>query len=328
MGKMPKISIIIPIFNEEQYIAKCLESIIESDYDKNKMEVLLVDGGSTDKTLDIIDGYQQKYSLFKLLRNPDRTVPFAMNMGIKAACGEFVVRLDAHAMYPKDYFSKLIDYHQKLQADNVGGVVVTAVRHKNNVSHAIKNVLSDKLGVGSAFRSGVKEIKEVDTVPFGCYKKEVFDKVGLYDERLTRNQDIELNKRLKRAGGKIFIVPDIESTYYARESFKALAKNNFQNGRWNMLTAYYTNSFSSLSPRHYVPLLFVLGIVLPLFCCYLFSLTVLLFYVSVITARSLQIKHNTTIYHQIAAFVILHFSYGFGEIVGIMQVIKEAIKGR
>ncbi len=328
MGKMPKISIIIPIFNEEQYIAKCLESIIESDYDKNKMEVLLVDGGSTDKTLDIIDGYQQKHSLFKLLRNPDRTVPFAMNMGIKAACGEFVVRLDAHAMYPKDYFSKLIDYHQKLQADNVGGVVVTAVRHKNNVSHAIKNVLSDKLGVGSAFRSGVKEIKEVDTVPFGCYKKEVFDKVGLYDERLTRNQDIELNKRLKRAGGKIFIVPDIESTYYARESFKALAKNNFQNGRWNMLTAYYTNSFSSLSPRHYVPLLFVLGIVLPLFCCYLFSLTVLLFYVSVITARSLQIKHNTTIYHQIAAFVILHFSYGFGEIVGIMQVIKEAIKGR
>ena len=328
MGKMPKISIIIPIFNEEQYIAKCLESIIESDYDKNKMEVLLVDGGSTDKTLDIIDGYQQKHSLFKLLRNPDRTVPFAMNMGIKAACGEFIVRLDAHAMYPKDYFSKLIDYHQKLQADNVGGVVVTAVRHKNNVSHAIKNVLSDKLGVGSAFRSGVKEIKEVDTVPFGCYKKEVFDKVGLYDERLTRNQDIELNKRLKRAGGKIFIVPDIESTYYARESFKALAKNNFQNGRWNMLTAYYTNSFSSLSPRHYVPLLFVLGIVLPLFCCYLFSLTVLLFYVSVITARSLQIKHNTTIYHQIAAFVILHFSYGFGEIVGIMQVIKEAIKGR
>lgn len=328
MGKMPKISIIIPIFNEEQYIVKCLDSIMESNYDKNKMEVLLVDGGSTDKTLDIIDGYQQKYSIFKLLHNPDRTVPFAMNIGIKDACGEYIVRLDAHAMYPKDYFSKLIDYHQKLQADNVGGVVVTAVKHKNNVSHAIKNVLSDKLGVGSAFRSGVREIKEVDTVPFGCYKKEVFDKIGLYDERLTRNQDIELNKRLKRAGGKIFIVPDIEAIYYARESFKALAKNNFQNGRWNMLTAYYTNSFSSLSLRHYAPLLFVLSIVLPLFCCYLFSLTILFLYVSVITVRSFRIKEETTVWHQITAFVILHFSYGFGEIVGIMQVIKEAIKGR
>lgn len=328
MGNMPKISIVIPIFNEEEYIAKCLDSIIESDYDKNNMEVLLIDGGSTDKTVKIIHEYQQKYPLFRLLNNPNKTVPFAMNIGIKAACGEYIVRLDAHAVYPEDYFSKLIDYHQELQADNIGGVVVTAVKHKNSVSTAIKNVLSDRLGVGSTFRSGVKKIKEVDTVPFGCYKKSVFDKIGLYNERLARNQDIEFNKRLKKAGGKIFIVPDIEATYYARENFKALAKNNFENGRWNMLTAYYTNSFSSLSVRHYVPLVFVLSIVLPLFCCYLFSLVILFFYVSVITVRSFQIKHDTTIYYQIAAFVILHFAYAFGEIVGIMQVIKEAIKGR
>jgi glycosyltransferase involved in cell wall biosynthesis len=195
---MAEISIIIPIYNEEKYIAKCLDSIIKSDFDKDKMEVLLVDGGSSDKTIEIIKEYQKKYSFFKLLHNPKKIVPVAMNIGIKNAKGKYIIRLDAHSSYPKNYFKKLIYWHKKLNADNVGGVVVTEVKNKNRISNAIKNVLSDRLGVGSAFRSGVGEIKEVDTVPFGCYKKEIFDKVGLYDERLVRNQDIELNKRIKK----------------------------------------------------------------------------------------------------------------------------------
>jgi glycosyltransferase involved in cell wall biosynthesis len=170
---MAEISIIIPIYNEEKYIAKCLDSIIESEYDKNEMEVLLIDGGSTDKTIAIIKQYQKKYPFFKLLHNPKKIVPVAMNIGIKNARGEYIIRLDAHSMYPKDYFKKLIYYHKKLDADNVGGVIVTDVKNKNYISNAIKNVLSDRLGVGSAFRSGVSEIKEVDTVPFGL--SQIFD---------------------------------------------------------------------------------------------------------------------------------------------------------
>ena len=196
---MVEISIIIPILNEEKYIARCLDSIIESNFDKNKMEVLLVDGGSVDKTIEIIQTYQKRYHFFKLLHNPKKIVPIAMNLGIKEAKGEYIIRLDAHSNYPKDYFSKLIYWHKKLNADNVGGIWITDVVNKNIVSNAIKNVLSDKFGVGgSDFRNGVDKIKEVDTVPFGCYKKEIFDKIGYYDERLARNQDIELNKRLKK----------------------------------------------------------------------------------------------------------------------------------
>jgi len=321
---MPKISIIIPIYNEEKYIKNCLDSILESDFDKKQMEVLLVDGGSNDKTIEIIQKYLEEYSFFSLLHNPKKIVPVSMNIGIKNAQGDYIIRLDAHASYSKDYFSKLIYYHEILDADNVGGVWDTDVLHKNIFAIAIKNVLSDKFGVGNAkFRLGVEKIEEVDTVPFGCFKKEIFNKVGNYDERLVRNQDIELNKRIKRMGGKIYLIPDIKCIYFARENFKSLAKNNYDNGKWNILTAYYTKTFKSLSIRHFIPLFFIISLLLPLFCCYQLSVSIFLFYLIVITLRSIQIKKNTTLLYQIFAFLVLHLSYGIGEISGIIHLLKN-----
>jgi glycosyltransferase involved in cell wall biosynthesis len=325
---MVEVSIIIPIYSEEKYIAKCLDSIIESDYEKNEMEVLLVDGGSDDKTIEIIKEYQKKYSFFKLLNNPKKIAPIAMNIGIKESRGEYIFIISAHAEYPKNYFSSLVEYCKKLNADCVGPTLITDVKNKNSISNAIKNVLSDRLGVGSAFRSGVKEIKEVDTVPFGCYKREIFDKVGFYDERLVRNQDIELNKRIKKAGGKIYLIPEIKCTYFARETYKDLAKNNFNNGLWNILTAYYTNSLNSLSFRHFVPLLFVLSLIftflLGFFNKIFFYLFLMIFlsYLIIISIRSFQIKNYTTFFHQLLAFLVLHFSYGIGSLVGIFKVLK------
>ena len=324
MESIPTVSIVIPTLNEEKYIEICLDSIIESNYDKKKMEVLLVDGGSEDRTVAIIEEYQKRHFFIKLLHNTKKITPVAMNIGIEKAKGEYIIRLDAHSSYPKEYFTKLISWHKKLDADNVGAVWVTDVFNKTKSSIAIRNVLSDKLGVGGAkFRTGIKEVKEVDTVPFGCYKREIFDKVGLYDERLVRNQDIELNKRIKKAGGKIYLVPDIKCTYYARETYQNLAKNNFENGKWNILTAYYTKALSSLSLRHYAPLLFLLSLVLPLFCCTFVSLVIFVGYLSVITLRAIQIKKQTDLKHQIWAFVVLHFSYAIGEIVGIIEVMKK-----
>lgn len=329
---MPTVSVIIPILNEEKYITQCLDSIIESDYDKNDLEVLLVDGGSSDKTIEIIEKYQKKYSFFKLLNNSKKVAPIAMNIGIKASVGRYIIRLDAHSSYPKDYVTKLIYWHKKLDADNVGAVILTDIKHKTNSSNAIRNVLSDKFGVGSSFRSGVEQITEVDTVPFGCYKKEIFDKVGLYDERLVRNQDIELNKRIKKSGGKIYLVPEITCTYFAREDFKSLAKNNFSNGRWNILTAYYTKTLSSLSLRHFMPMLFVVGLFSSLllsfvnFLWFYMFLAMFIPYLTIILIRSFQIKKDTTLFHQFLAFVILHFSYGLGSVFGIFELIFRLVK--
>ncbi|MEA3492570.1 MAG: glycosyltransferase family 2 protein [Campylobacterota bacterium] len=318
-----KLSIIIPCLNEERYIAGCIDSILKSDFNKRDMEVIFVDGMSSDNTRSIIKKYQDKYDFIQLINNLKKIVPIAMNLGIRASKGEYIIRLDAHASYPADYFSKLIYYHQKLEADNVGGVLLTEVKNKTNIPSAIKNVLSDKLGVGSSFRSGIDQISEVDTVPFGCYRRDIFERVGYYDERLARNQDIELNNRIKHSGGKIYIIPSIKCTYFAREDFRALAKNNFDNGRWNILTAYYTGKLKSLSLRHYVPMLFLLSILIPLFCCYGVSMVVLVIYLTTVTIRSYQIKKETTLPYQVISFIYLHFSYGFGSLAGLLDILLK-----
>jgi glycosyltransferase involved in cell wall biosynthesis len=335
---MLKISIVVPIFNEEKYIKIFLDSIIESDFDNNKIEILLVDGGSNDKTVEIIKDYQQKYPFLKLLHNPKKIVPVAMNIGIREATGEYIIRLDAHSSYPKDYLSKLIEYHQKLDASNIGGICKTEVLNLTPVSKAIKRVLTSPFGVGNAiFRLGSKKIQEVDTVPFGCYRREVFEEIGFYDERLVRNQDIELNKRLKSAGGKILLVPEIESTYFAREDFKSFIKNNFANGRWNILTLYLTKRLSSLSLRHFIPLIFLLSLILPPLFAPIFkwwyivpllSFSSYLALVIIVSIKNLKKGDSfRDFFYLIVAFFLLHTSYGLGSLVAIFEILIKSIKG-
>jgi len=329
------ISIIIPVFNEEAYISACLDSIVASDYDKEYIEILIIDGMSKDNTREIIQAYQNKYSYIKLLHNPQKIVPISMNMGIKEAKGDYIIRLDAHASYPKDYFSKLITWHQKLDADNIGGIVLTEVIHQTPKANAIKKVLSHPLGVGNSdFRVGIDKVKKVDTVPFGCYPKKVFDQYGLYNERLVRNQDIELNKRIINGGGKIYLIPDVQSTYYARENFIDLAKNNFANGKWNILTAYYTRTLSSLSIRHFIPLIFILSLLLPLLLAIIsinfvwISFLSLVSYLALVILLSLKLKKKSTgFFYLVGSFLTLHLSYGAGSLAGLFSVIKQMIKG-
>jgi len=294
------------------------------------MEIFVVDGMSDDGTRSIVNDYIKKYPYITLLDNEDKIVPRAMNIGIQAAKGDYIIRLDAHSQFPKNYFSKLVEASVELKADNVGAVAITDVKNKTIKSNAIIKVLSHRFGVGNSdFRTGVKNIKEVDTVPFGCFKRDVFDKYGLYDTRLVRNQDIELNKRIKNGGGKIFLIPGVEFIYFARESFSKLYKNNYENGLWNILTAYYTDSLKSLSLRHFVPLFYILSIVVPsllaiieikflLISALSFSLHSLLLLIFSIKENS----EDTSVLNLIIAFLTLHYSYGIGSVSGIFRLIK------
>jgi glycosyltransferase involved in cell wall biosynthesis len=330
------ISIICPVFNEGKYIDSLVNSILNQDYGNDKIEVFFIDGLSTDETRYKLELYCKKYPFFCYLENSLRNVPAAMNLGIKKSIGEYIIRIDAHSYYPPDYFSKLIKYAEELKSDNVGGICITDVKNKTNKSIAIKEVLSNRFGVGnSMFRIGSDKILEVDTVVFGCFKKNVFDRFGFYDERLIRNQDIELNKRIKLGGGKLFQVPDIHCTYFARENFIDFMKNNFSNGLWNIYTLYYTNNLKSLSPRHMIPLIFILSLLIPsLFSIYYkpfsyLTFTILTIYLLIIFLNSIYISFikKVNFFYLFISFIFLHFSYGFGSLLAIIRLpfLKNAL---
>ena len=299
------------------------------DYPKDDLEVLFVDGMSVDATRGIVAEYSKRFPFIRLLDNPKRIVPSAMNIGIQAAKGKIIIRLDAHACYCDNYFSVLVKRLMELNADNVGSVCKTDVLCKTPKTLAIREVLGNKFGVGnSTFRTGVGGVMEVDTVPFGCWHSDVFRKYGLYDERLVRNQDIELNKRIIRGGGKICIVPDTYCTYYARERFRALAKNNYENGKWNVLTVFYTKKFDSLSVRHFIPLLFVLSLVLPVLASVIWGPLLLLGLVSLSVygfalggiSLFLAYRKKLNFFYLLISFMTLHLSYGWGALVGICRL--------
>lgn len=326
------LSVIIPIYNEEKYIHNCLQSIINQDYDKDDLEVLFVDGLSNDATRTIILQYAQQYSYIHLLDNPHRIVPYAMNTGIANAKGDIIMRLDAHTSYDKQYFSTLTKYLYEYHADNIGCVCRTDVLRRTPKSTAICEVLQHPFGVGnSSFRTGTDRITETDTVPFGCFRRDVFDRFGLYNTLLVRNQDIELNKRIRNGGGKILLIPETLCTYYARETFSGIAKNNYLNGLWNLLTVKITQQFSSLSLRHFIPLLFLLSLILPLIGFVFYKPLILLSIISLclyltflcITCISISLHKKCHFGYLLQAFIVIHFSYAIGSLAGIFKNIKH-----
>ena len=324
----PNISIIIPCRNEENYIGECLESIVNNNYPKEKLEVLVVDGMSEDRTKDIIINFMETYSYIKYYENSNKIQASAMNIAIPNAKGDIIIRMDAHTTYPNDYIANCIKYLQEYNADNVGGICITSPGDNTAIAETIAIALSQPFGVGNSyFRIGLKEPKYVDTVPFGCYRKEVFDRIGLFNENLVRNQDIEFNLRLKNFGGKILLVPDIVSYYFARNTLSGMARNNFWNGFWVIYSTKYAKMPFSL--RHLIPFVFVvsllsslIGSILYFPLIYLFSGIIISY---LITNLFFSIKNAFSKGFKIlpllaVTFFTLHFSYGLGSIWGFIKL--------
>lgn len=327
-----KISIIIPCRNEEKYIADCIDSIIENDYSNEFIEVFLIDGMSTDNTQTIINQYVKKYSYIKLLFNPQKTVPYALNKGIEQATGDLIIRLDAHSKYPKNYFSQLIHNQQLTNADNIGGVWITEPANNTLIAKAIAVATSSGFGIGNAryrLTNQAKEPFEVDTVPFGCYRKEVFEKIGLFDAELVRNQDDEFNARLIKNNGKIFLVPSIEIVYFARENLSKMFKMFYQYGLFKPLVNKKIGKPATF--RQFVPLFFVLFLFSLPFFVFLSKITafwaifilVLYFFISILFSTKIALAKNDFALLGLLplVFFTIHFSYGFGYINGIFKFL-------
>jgi len=259
----PLVSVILPCRNEEKFIGKCLDSVVANMYPKDKLEILVVNGMSDDGTRKILEKCTQRYPFIRILDNPKKITPCALNVGIEGARGEIIMRMDAHATYEKDYISKCVHYLGEYNADNVGGTMVTVPRNNTFIGRAIVIALSHRFGVGnSSFRIGSKELKWVDTVFGGCYRKDVFEKIGLFNEDLRKGQDFEFNTRLRNTGGRILLVPEIVCYYYARSTLnKSFCKFYFGEGFW----AIYPTKFVGmkfLSLWRLVPFVFVSSLII------------------------------------------------------------------
>ncbi len=254
VNMLPLVSVIVPCRNEVHFIAASLESILRNSYPKDRVEILVVDGLSEDGTRAIVSRYAAQHSVLRLLDNVRKTTPHALNVGIAAACGDIIMRMDAHATYPPHYIAGLVEWLEKSGADNVGGICVALPSDDSSVAQAIARGLSHPFGVGTSyFRIGTSAPRWVDTVFGGCYKKDVFTRIGIFDEQLIRNQDDEFNHRLIARGGRILLVPDVVLYYYPRTSLRHLWRMYWQYGYFKPLVALKVGGIGTV--RQLIPLL-------------------------------------------------------------------------
>jgi succinoglycan biosynthesis protein ExoA len=321
----PTVSIVIPCRNEGHFVGGCLDSILAGDYPADRMEVLVVDGASDDGTRAVVEEFSARHPSVQLVDNPRRITPVALNLGIRQARGEVVIRMDAHAEYPRSYVSACVATLERTGADVVGGPIATTASVDTLVARAIAAATAHPFGVGnSRFRTSRQE-GYVDTVPFGAYRRDVFERFGLFDERLARNQDNEFSSRLTRNGGRIYLTPELTATYYNQATLRGLLRQAFNTGMWNVVTLRINRE--SFKWRYFVPLLFVVTLVvlglasLSLRIAGFAWLAVLGLYAVLAIASAAQVAVRCGVRDALllpAVFFLYHCAYGLGTFAGCL----------
>jgi succinoglycan biosynthesis protein ExoA len=255
----PFVTIAIPCLDEVRFIGPCLRSVLAQDYPADRFEVLVADGGSTDGTVDALARIAAEDPRVVPLANPDRIQAAAMNVMIRRARGDVVVRMDVHCEYAPDYVRRCIEVLERTGADNVGGAQRARALPGNAFQAALCAALDSRLGVGGSHRSEHAE-GWVDTVFLGAFRRGVFERVGLYDPGAVTNEDAELNQRIHAAGGRVYLSREVVVHYYPRPTFRALAKQYFRYGRGRARTLLKHRRLGSIRPL--LPTALVLGALL------------------------------------------------------------------
>jgi succinoglycan biosynthesis protein ExoA len=259
------VSIIIPCLNEQATIRLLLEAISKQTYPHTKMEIIIVDGMSTDRTRDEIAAFQHEYRnlAIQIIDNPERFIPAGLNRGISTARGQIFIRLDGHAVPTAEYIERCVRDLQAGLGDNVGGVWEIHPSKAGAIARGIAVAASHPLGVGDARYRYTEQPQAVDTVPFFAFRRELVDRIGKFDESLLTNEDYEFNVRVRQAGGIVWLDPEIRSTYYARPTLRALARQYWRYGYWKgrMLLRYpRTLRWRQTLPPAFIASLVVLAI--------------------------------------------------------------------
>jgi glycosyltransferase involved in cell wall biosynthesis len=322
------VSIIMPIRNEADFIARSLGAVLAQDYPPDQLEILIVDGMSEDNTRSILQQTLAQVTRpiqVYLLDNPARIVPTALNLGLKHARGAVIIRVDGHCEIAPDYVQRCVDALARSQADCVGGPMLTV--GETSMARAIALAQSSSFGVGGvAFRTGRQKRGYVDTVAFGAYRREIFERIGGFDEELVRNQDDEFNFRLTQAGGKIWLDPAIRSTYYSRATLVGLWRQYREYGWYKVRVIQKRGALPAY--RHVVPAAFVLALLGSLLLALLTRRRGWLWSVAgpytaangLATLLAARRDWRTTPLLPLA-FATLHLAYGVGFLQGVLHIL-------
>jgi glycosyltransferase involved in cell wall biosynthesis len=321
----PLVSVIIPCRNERESIAACLDSILTSNYPANRLEILVADGMSADGTRELLDDYSLRHSNIRLVDNPRRIVSAGLNLAIRAAQGEIVIRMDAHTDYAPDYIEQCVSVLKETGADNVGGPWVA--RGNGYIGCAIALAFQSPFAVGGARGHNIQYEGEVDTVYLGCWRRELFDRIGLFDEELVRNQDDELNLRIVRRGGKIWQSSLIRAWYQPRSSLTALFRQYSQYGYWKVRVIQKHKqpaSWRHLIPGAWLASLICLTAMTPLSTGSLWLLSICLAFYGVATLIATysicqRAEHFKFMPIMPIVFLMYHSGYGYGFLRGMLD---------
>ena len=258
---MLKVSVIVPCYNEQSTIRLLLEALREQTFPRAEMEVVIADGMSSDGTRAEIAAFQKDFPdlSVRVVDNTLRSIPSAVNRAIEVSHGGIIIRLDAHSKPYPDYVEKCVAAHEENRGDNVGGIWEIHPGTDTWIAKSIAAAASHSLGVGDALYRHATRAAEVDTVPFGSFRRELIDRVGPFNESLLTNEDYEFNVRVRKAGGRIWLDPSIRSIYFARATLLELARQYWRYGywKWRMLKQYP----DTLKWRQALPPLFVLSLI-------------------------------------------------------------------
>lgn len=314
-------SIIIAARNEANFIGNCIETLENQELDREKYEIIVIDGLSQDNTIDIIAEKQKSYSNILLLSNPGKIASCAFNIGIKESRGNYIFIVGAHAEYPEDFITKSLNSIESNHADCVGGREIEIGKNKLGRTFAV--VRNTAFGGGlSPYRYSNKK-QFVQTVAFGCYKKEALIRVGGFDEDLVKNQDNDLNKRITKSGGKILFDPGIRFYYFARDSLKGIFRQLFGYGYWE--AKLIKRRKSQLSIVTLTPAIFIIYTLFAVLLLLLNGSAILLYlefvpYLCIFIYFAVKsiIPNRVNLLISLFIYLLIHFSIGLGFIVGLI----------
>ena len=324
-----EVAIVIPTLNEERFISRCLNSIIKQTYEFEKMDVMIIDGGSKDNTKDIVAEYQKSHQNIRFIENKKKIQSVAFNIGIKNSTAPYIIRLDAHAEYDSKYISLCIEnLKQDEKRGNVGGRCNILPFNQSVWAQTNAILNHSRFGIGGAAFRVSNEAHNTDSVPFGAFPRKIIEKIGGMREDLPRGEDNEYNSRIRKAGYKIFFDPNIISSYFARPTLGASCKQMYANG--NSIGYLYYIDREAIGIRHLVPLLFVVSGLFSIIIsvlwspfCYVFCGGLALYLIADAIASIMGAKDNVKCTLPLfILFFCVHVSYGMGTIAGLIKGLK------